>query len=732
MGEVYKARDTRLDRTVAIKVLPEHVATDPDLKQRFEREARTVAALNHPHICTLFDIGREGETDFLVMEYLDGETLAQRLEKGALPLDQALQIAIQIADALDKAHRQGIVHRDLKPGNIMLTKAGAKLLDFGLAKLKPAVAAFDASGLPTKSASLTGAGTILGTLQYMAPEQLEAKDVDARTDLFAFGTLVYEMVTGKRAFTGDSQASLIGAILKDEPSPVSTVQPLTPVALDYVVKHCLAKGPDDRWQSAADVGRQMKGIVEGDVQPSVAASDAGPERSRWRRTLSMAVATATIAAGIAGLAVWNLVRPSPQRVARVALTTPGAPIRALGDSQHIAISPDGTQVAYIAAVGSATDRMIGSGQLTQSPLYLRAVDQFDISRIGGLDEGLNPFFSPDGNWVAYQTPDFILKRVSIQGGPPVPVAQIEYWLQGASWGPDDTIILADLQPTGLFRVAAGGGELEPLTVLEAGEAAHRHPEILPGGRAILFTVVENTGNMNIVALDLDTVERTVLIRGGSYPQYAATGHIVYAVDGTLRAVGFDADRLELTSTNPVPVVTDVGTMDSGVGNFDLALDGSLVYVGTRGIPGFLSTLVWVDREGREEPLPLPPHRPQRPAPDRTGYRSPRLSPDGNHLAVIISTGNAGRFDNDGTDVWFSELAGGTLQRLPTPPGGDSSPIWTQDGERIVFARNGGGSDILPESLARKPDQLGFHSTLADGTGQVERLPLREEADAALF
>ena len=302
MGEVYKARDTRLDRTVAIKVLPEHVANDPDLKQRFEREARTVAALNHPHICTLHDIGTQDGIDFLVMEYLDGQTLAQRLEKGALPLDQALTIAIEIADALDKAHRQGIVHRDLKPANIMLTAAGTKLLDFGLAKLKaPTEAGAGLTALPTQSAGLTAQGTILGTLQYMAPECLDGNEADARSDLFSFGSILYEMVTGKKAFEGEGQASLISAIMTADPPPMSTLQSMTPPALDHVVATCLAKKPDDRWQSAGDVGRQLTWIIEGGSQPSVASSvTVASRRAGWRQAMPMAAAAAALAALVGG------------------------------------------------------------------------------------------------------------------------------------------------------------------------------------------------------------------------------------------------------------------------------------------------------------------------------------------------------------------------------------------------------------------------------------------------
>ena len=344
MGEVYKATDTRLDRTVAIKVLPEHVAADPDLKQRFEREARTVAALNHPHICTLHDIGNQDGIDFLVMEYLDGQTLAQRLEKGALPLDQALQVAIEIADALDKAHRQGIVHRDLKPANIMLTKAGAKLLDFGLAKLKPTEQAGGLSALPTQPANLTQEGAILGTFQYMAPEQLEGQEADARTDIFAFGAVVYEMVTGRKAFEGKSQASLIGAILRDDPPSITMLQPISPPALDPIVKTCLAKEPDARWRSIGDVGRQLQTIASGSASgSSVVTPSPAPSRPVWRQALPL-VAAFTIGAVITGLAAWGFMRQSDTTTDVVRFTVAGAERGFLGRAPIFAISRDGTRI----------------------------------------------------------------------------------------------------------------------------------------------------------------------------------------------------------------------------------------------------------------------------------------------------------------------------------------------------------------------------------------------------
>ena len=410
MGEVYKARDTRLDRTVAIKVLPAHVASDPDLKRRFEREAKTISSLNHPHICTLHDIGSQDGIDFLVMEYLEGDTLAQRLEKGALPLDQALKVAIEIADALDKAHRQGITHRDLKPGNIMLTKAGAKLLDFGLAKLKPGHDAPVGVSAPTVSAGLTGEGAILGTLQYMAPEQLEGKEADARTDIFAFGALVYEMATGQKAFSGDSQASLIAAILEHEPVAMSTLQTMTPPALDYVVKTCLAKDPDERWQSAGDVGRQVKGIIEGGSQPSGSVPVATPQPARWRPTLGVAVAVSVVVAVITGLAVWSLVRPASGLVVRSVISpAPEAPLKIASNSGDVAISPDGRRVAYIA---------VGDGE---EYLQIKRLDQLTATTLATGQLLLVPFFSPDGEWIGYW--DFFegFKKVSVDGGLVVPI-----------------------------------------------------------------------------------------------------------------------------------------------------------------------------------------------------------------------------------------------------------------------------------------------------------------------
>ena len=525
MGEVYKATDTRLERTVAIKVLPEHVAADPDLKQRFEREAKTISSLNHPHICTLHDIGSQDGIDFLVMEYLDGETLAQRLEKGALPLDQALQIAIEIADALDKAHRQGIVHRDLKPGNIMLTKAGAKLLDFGLAKLKPVEVSPGESALPTQSAGLTGEGSILGTLQYMAPEQLEGKRADHRTDIFAFGTTVYEMVTGKKAFRGDNQASLISAILKDEAPSVTALQPMSSATLDYIVKTCLGKDLDDRWQSAGDVGRQLRGILQSGSHESVPGPVVAlPPALSWRRAIPWSVGMAG-GVVVAALALWSLV-PHPT-IVRDAFTVSLPPDTSLPAAMDIvaALSPDGRTLVYVGRRGNA------------SQLYRRPLDQLDAVPIANTDGARNPFFSPDGEWVGFVVGD-TLKKVPVVGGTSVTIGTGPEVINRLSWGHDNTIWFGGLQSgrsrVGLYRVPAAGGTPELVTtpgIAHEGVIGHLAPQPLPIGKAILYTADRSTASdtpRSSVAVYLpDTGEHRTLAEG-ERPWFASSGHVVFS------------------------------------------------------------------------------------------------------------------------------------------------------------------------------------------------------------
>ena len=438
MGEVYKARDTRLDRTVAIKVLTAHIADDPHARERFQREARAVAALNHPHICTLHDVGSQDPStgsgqaiDFLVMEYLDGETLAERLAKGPLPLDRALQYAIQIADALDKAHRQGITHRDLKPANVMLTTSGTKLLDFGLAKLRPSVGGVvGMSAAPNVSPSLTGRGTILGTVQYMAPEQLEGQPADARTDIFAFGVLLYEMLTGRRAFEGTSQASVISAILSSDPPPISVLQPLSPPALDRVVKKCLAKDPDKRWQSAHDLTSELQWIAESGLQTAVAAPGVDTQaRSRARTRLFGWIAAAVFLATTLGLAAALYLRRAPvdTRVYRSTFVPPDNADIGLPPTNLLALSPDGRRLAFVA--NDANGRVV---------LWVRELAALAAQPLADTEGAAGPFWSPDSRFIAFSAAGK-LKKIDASGGPAISLCDTNTIFPG-SWGRGDVIL----------------------------------------------------------------------------------------------------------------------------------------------------------------------------------------------------------------------------------------------------------------------------------------------------
>ena len=437
MGEVYKANDTRLDRIVAIKVLPSHLSDNAELKERFEREARAISSLNHPHICTLHDVGSENGVDFLVMEYLEGETLADRLKKGPLDLEEALRYAIQIADALDQAHRQGVVHRDLKPGNIMLTATGAKLLDFGLAKFQEREAANAISELPTQQKPLTEKGTILGTFQYMAPEQLEGQDADDRTDVFAFGSLLFEMLTGQKAFQGKSQASLVAAILEREPPSITSLQPMSPPAIDRVVRQCLAKDPDERWQTAGDLRRELEWIA--DVGADALQSTSAPPARVSRGRLAFGVVGLWMGAMLAGVFAWDWNTAPHPNVTRFEIALPES-VRLTGTGVHaVTLSPDGTQLVYSA----------------NQQLYLRSMDDMETTPIRGTSEGAarSPFFSPDGQWIGFWS-NGKLQKVPITGGAPVTLCEAEN-PHGASWGADGNILFGQ-GTEGIFRVPASG------------------------------------------------------------------------------------------------------------------------------------------------------------------------------------------------------------------------------------------------------------------------------------
>ncbi len=700
MGEVYRATDTRLGRTVAIKVLPEHLAVDPGPRDRFEREAKAVSSLNHPHICALYDVGEQDGTHYLVMEHVEGETLQQRLEKGRLSLEQALEYAIQIADALDKAHRQGVIHRDLKPGNIMITASGVKLLDFGLAKLLGNTGGVTPlSQMPTEAGSepLTAEGTILGTLQYMAPEQLEGRDADSRTDIFAFGAVVYEMVTGKKAFEGKSQASLIAAIMTAEATPVSSLQPMSPPALDRVVTKCLAKEPNWRWQTVHDLHDELQWVAAAGSQVGTLVSAAAPPQGAgWRRGAPLALA-AMLGALVVGLVAWSLRPPAESRpVTRFNYDLPADAAFRNNSQGVMAFSADGRHFVYNLATG----------------LYLRPMGDLEARLIPGTEAALStPFFSPNGESVGYWQ-DGVLKRIAISGGAPVVIANITSSLFGASWGTDNAIFFG--QPEGILRVSANGGTPELVIPAEEGEQMDG-PQLLPDGESVLFSVTTATGGdrwdqAQIVVQSLGTGERTIVLQGGSAARYVPSGHLVYALGEVLFAVTFDADRVEV-SGGPISVVEGVArTANAGgasaAANYAVSDRGALIYLdasarfGVGPLVTSLRSLVWVDRQGREEPLVAPAR----------AYSYPRLSPDGRQVAVDIR-------DQD-SEIWVWNLDRATLSRLTFNPELDRFPTWSPDGRRIAFSSQRDGSGGNP------------HWRAADGTGSVQRLA--EQSDRQVF
>ncbi|HXP80245.1 MAG TPA: protein kinase [Verrucomicrobiae bacterium] len=677
MGEVYKARDTRLDRTVAIKVLPTHLAGRAELRERFEREAKTIASLNHPHICTLYDTGHQDDIEFLVMEYIEGETLAQRLQKGPLPLDQVLRYAIEIADALDKAHRKGITHRDLKPGNIMLTKTGAKLLDFGLAKLKQdAAPATPESQLATLKGAITGEGTILGTLQYMAPEQVEAKEVDARTDIFAFGVVVYEMATGKKAFEGKSQASLMAKILETDPPPMTSLTPMTPPALDHVVKRCMEKDPDERWQSAKDICEQLRWISNSGSQAGITAAAAPEQKPRKYQMLaagSVAIAIAVIAA-----AVFYMRRtPTPSEKQSVRFTV-GPPVKGSFSTGNMAesafsVSPDGTKLAFVAAGASGVRQ-----------IWIRALNSAEAQAVPGTENGSLPFWSPDSQFLGFSADGKLRKTSLSAGGTPETLAETAQ--TGGSWNRQGVILFTS--PNGLVRVSESGGAVTPVTTLDAsrGEDYHDYPQFLPDERHFLyFASCTKPENNAIFVGSLDSKERKLVLNANSNPVYVSPGYLLFGRQGTLMAQPFDADRFQL-SGEAIPVADDVLTNQFGsLAIFAASDNGVLAYRGGTGtLP---KSLAWVNRDGREQSIPAPPHN----------YVFPRISPDGQRIAAGI--------EERESQVWIYDISRDALARLTFEASPNVDPVWTPDGKRIVFKGKG-------NRLYGQP---------ADGSGTVEEL-----------
>jgi eukaryotic-like serine/threonine-protein kinase len=612
MGEVYKGRDTRLDRIVAIKVLSEQLASDPQFRERFEREARSVGSLNHPHICTLHDVGRHEDVDFLVMEYLEGETLQERLKEGPIPIAEALQIGIQIADALSAAHRAGVIHRDLKPGNIVLTKSGAarqgspqaKLLDFGLAKADVSAIAGSLSMLPTTPPGLTLQGTILGTLQYMAPEQLEGREADARTDIFAFGSTLYEMLTGRKAFEGRSQASLIGAILKDTPAPASVMQPLAPASLDRLVASCLAKHPDDRWHAAHDVMLQLKALLDGAdaVRPTMS-----PEgRSRSRQALPWATAVVGILVGFAGVAGWYFQPPAPSRNAlQFAIDIPAASGNATG---LFAVSPDGERLVFEA-------RSLGTRSL-----LVREFNSLAAQPLPGTEStgALNPFWSPDGRSIGFFAGGK-LKVINVSGGQPRTLADAPDG-NGGSWSPGGAILFGTA--TGpLHRIAEGGGQPVPVTALDPVrmETGHTRPHFLPDGRRFIFLATNSNRELNAAYIgSLDSTDRRRFEGVASSAAFVSAGYLVFARAGTLMARRFDVDRIEGVG-EPVPL-GEVRQTPDGAAAFSVSHAGILSFQS----PASSETqLVWLTRDGKDVGI-FPP---------RSGIHTLSAAPD--HERAVV-------------------------------------------------------------------------------------------------
>lgn len=689
MGEVYRAKDTRLDRTVAIKVLPPHLAETPEARQRFEREARAVSALNHPNICTLYDVGSQDGAEYLVMEYLEGETLAARLEKGALPLDQALKIGIEIADALEKAHRQGIIHRDLKPGNIMLTKSGAgyvaKLLDFGLAK---AVESVPVSGLTVAETSpivrdpVTQTGVVLGTYQYMAPEIIEGLEADSRVDIFAFGAVLYEIATGKRAFDGKTQASVLAAILASEPKPISSTQPASPPSLDRVVKFCLAKDRDERWQSAHDVKLELQWIAEGGSQAGSPAPGVSIRKGRER--IAWTVAAALMVVAIVVVIFFPRGTSKPQQSIQVSADLGAAASISEFSGPNAILSPDGTKLVF-AAEGSDKQRR----------LYIRPLDQLQATVLAGAEGASQPFFSPDSQWIAFFA-EFKLKKISVHGGAPEIICDSRAASSG-SWGDDGNIILGNRNDSALSKVSSAGGTPSPFTTLDKSknETSQRWPQVLPGSKTVLYTSQATNTNSyedaDIVAYSVASGQPKTILHGGFHAIYLPDGYLVYMHSGTLFAIPFDAKRLETAGQATAVVENVVASPDRGTAQFSISDNGTLVYIAGSAVDRNLS-IYWMDAEGNFSPLRETPG----------DYSNLALSPDGKRLAMDIRTSKR-------TDIWIYDLERGTLSRLTFLADGNSRPVWTPNGERIVYGSFEKG----------KPQSLWW--IRSDGGGSPDRL-----------
>jgi len=692
MGEVYRAKDTRLDRDVAVKVLPEHLSGSEELRSRFEREAKAISSLQHPNICTLYDVGREGDTDFLVMELLDGESLAERVAKGPLPLEEVLRLGIQIADALEKAHSAGIVHRDLKPGNVFVTERGVKLLDFGLAKLHAAAmqsSQTQLGALPTEqlSTSLTGAGTILGTFQYMSPEQLEGRESDARSDLFALGCVLYEMATGKKAFSGASQASLIGSIMHSTPAPVSTLAPLAPPALDRVIATCLEKEPKNRWHTAHDVKLQLAWIAEGGSQVGVPAPVAHHRRNRERLAWGLA-AVATIVAVVSTVA-WVGRAPAPPELVRFEIPQP-AELTLVGSPK---LSPDGRYLAFD-----------GTDEQGVTKIWVRAMDALEPQPLAGTEGTRRPFWSPDSHWLGFIA-DGKLKKVPVTGGPPQVVCDAPTGADGA-WGPDGTILFDGTGTDPIKKVAAAGGVAAPLI---DGKDGPGWPQFLPGGERFLYVATGAGEEQGIRISKLDGSDQHEVASGLSRVEYAPPGYLLFVRDETLVAQPFDAEAGKLTG-EPVPVAEGLGTDAVGLADFSASRSGTLAYrVGRAGGAQY----AWLDRKGNRLATEG----------DAGSLGNSDLSPDGRWLAYAL--GSSGELD-----IWVRDLKRGVSSRFTFDEGTEGAPLFSRDGRFVYYVRFGGGE---PSRIVRRAlDRSGAEETVLESPDRLSPSGITPDGRTLVF
>ncbi len=698
MGEVYRAKDTRLGREVAVKVLPARLASSTEARQRLEREARTISQLSHPHICALYDVGRDGEAEYLVMELLEGETLAARLARGPLPLERTLQIGTEIADALDKAHRRGIVHRDLKPGNVMLTKSGVKLLDFGLAKVferpldaagreqaaaeRDPMAKSSLTALPTMAGNpnLTEAGTILGTFQYMAPEQLEGKDADARTDIFAFGALLYEMATGKKAFSGTSQASLISAIMKEDPAPISAVEPASPAALDRIVRTCLAKAPEERWQSAADIKREIAWIG-GDSKAGGAIATTPPRRA-W---LAWAIAAAAVVAAAYFAAASRHMPPSTARRMELSIVLPERTIQ----NDFFALSPDGVSLAFAGIASS------------KSLMRIRELGSSEVRSLPGTESAESVFWSPDGRSLGFVARGK-LRRIDVATGSIEPLADAEAG-RGGTWSRGGDILFAQKAAGAIFRVAATGGTVAAATTLEKGDLMHRWPQFLPGGKRFLFFV--KTGSPDTTGTYVASLEkpgRKLILRNGATGVFVAPATLLYCRSTVLLAQHFDPDTGEVSGA-PETIARPVMRAELGsfLDLFTVSETGILVYRAGSA----QRQLTWLDRKGK--------------ALGKLGQPgvvwSAMLSPDQREVASATRSFETGVYS-----TWSIVAVRDVSTPLAEATG---MPVWAPDGRTIIYRSEGPQYELRRRAAhgATKDEPVGVvdsfatpHSISSDG------------------